>query len=296
VTNAKKMAADGFQTALDGFLGDVLLGGTYYTSDKYFSAKSKYLRYFTQFVDQTVSRVGMDVIVEALYQEILELWDNHDLEKYLIDDFIAMIDREKGNILQDIYEELNRLRPDNDSCAILFRNFKLLNRGFHAIVQQGVMSRQHIQVFYPFTNDFNLLEQLLKIRPTVTAYRKHYIRLFRKNFKHYADIPISSSMLPIRKAPFFHKLSEILMKKNASFPMLTGKKVGVNYNYNLWHSWLRESALLRDKAAGILCENGIGTNHIQETLENIRNNSEIGSGKLFHLAGIARWFGISNDS
>jgi hypothetical protein len=120
---AERMHEDGFTQVLDGFAGGPLLAGQFYTSDRYFSFRSRIARFFTTLIDEPVSRIGLEEIARALLEDISELTDLRRLSGYIAPDFLEVMDRERENLLQDIYREVERLRPDNDSVALLYRNF-----------------------------------------------------------------------------------------------------------------------------------------------------------------------------
>lgn len=293
---AKKISTDGFDSVLDGLLGGVLLGGEYYTCDRYFSPPGRCARFLAKFIDQKISKIGIDAVTKILFADICSPQVENVLKSYLKKNFIAQLSSEKVNILQDIYNEVKSLVPPNDSVAILFRNFKIANRGRKAIVQQGVMTRQFINVYYPFA-DFDLMELLLKIKPTVTAYKKLYLSLYRYHFQSYSNLLYGKSLLPLKMSVLAHKLSENLLSKGISIPFITGRTSGKSLNPNNWHIWLKGSQLLRDKVISYLaCEGGIGDKrHLTLQMNRLATGEETGSGKIFHLASISKWLSMTKN-
>jgi asparagine synthetase B (glutamine-hydrolysing) len=294
--SARSIRGQGSDRVLDGFLGDVFLGGSFYSSDRFFSLLSRCGRYLTLFKDQKVSAIGLDRIAEVLVDEISEVRDEASLAKYLTDDAVARLKAEQPTIAQDIYQELKSLSPADDSLAILFRNFKVANRCLHAIAQQGVMSRQFLQVYYPFTNDVPFLDYLLTLRPHVTAYRKLYLNLFRRRYRAYAEALYGGSLLPLRRSALAHKWSAISMSSKVSLPLITGKLPGHSLNWNNWQLWLRESRPLRDKVSQWLCDTGIGEKErVAATMSQVASGDTQGSGKVFHLAAIGKWLSLAHS-
>ena len=286
---AQQMAAEDLQVAVDGYLGDVYLGGTYYSNDKYFPPWVVLPRLLARLVDQSVAKLGLEVIVEALYSEICDLSDPSELLGFVSKDFLHILDQKREDVLQDIHDELVRLWPDNDSISLLFRDFLVANRGRHAIAQQAVMCRQHVAVRFPFTNDFPLLRALLQLPPEMTAYRRYYIRLFRKCFPEFASIPYDSTMLPLARSPLSHKWSSILSSRGLRIPYVTGARTSRVRPID-WNTWIREDADIRElirislQRAGI--DNGSRT---RQELENVARGRRSAGGKLLHVAAAARW-------
>jgi len=205
-----------------------------------------------------------------------------------------MLKKAKIDILEDIYHELLRLRPKNDSLSILYRNFLMANRLIHAIVQQGVMCRQFVNVAYPFTNDFDFLQLILKARPEIVADRHFYIKLYRRHYPRYAAIPWGISQLPLKRSPFSHKLSEKMIKNGLFVPGLTGNFGGRSLSENNWQRWLYESASLREELIRGFDIGGIASANIKHTMMMIENGEKRGNGKLMHLSAIGRWSRLAN--
>lgn len=293
---ARAIRAQGFHSVLDGFLGDVFLGGTYYSSDRHFSWLSRCGRYATLFKDQKISHVGLERITEALLHEISEVKEDGPLAQYLSDESVAKLRAEWPNIREDAYQVLKSLLPAGDSMAILFRNFKVANRSLHAITQQGVMSRQFLQVYYPFTNDFPVLDYLLTLRPHVTAYRKFYFDLFRRRFQPYAEVEYGASLLPLKRSALAHKWSSIALSSHVPLPFVTGRAKGNSLNWYNWPLWLKNSRPLRDKVASWLDDSGLGEkDRVCSSMGQLATGAMRGSGKVFHLAAIGKWASLAKS-
>jgi hypothetical protein len=73
-------------------------------------------------------------------------------------------------------------------------------------------------------------------------------------------------------------------------PFLTGKTNGKILDFNNWRIWFKESQALREKFTHLLSENGLADkNTLHANMSQIASGQKTGSGKLFHLATIARW-------
>ena len=286
---AQLMAMDGWKRVLDGFAGDVLIGGTYYNSIKR-SFKCNILERLTiKFRDHDIAALDFDRIAEKIYTDICEVPDPEIFQGFASSDWIEKLKHAKVDILEDIYKELLRLRPDNNSLALLYRNFLTANRLAHSISQQGVMCRQFVNVAYPFTNDFDFLQLILNVKPEVVADRHFYIKLYKRHYPRYAAVPWGSSLLPLHRSPFSHKLSGKLVKHGLRVPGLTGNPRGRSLSENNWQRWFHESATLRDVVTQGMHMAGIADSNINRTMVMIEKGIKNGNGKLMHLSAIGRW-------
>ncbi len=294
---AEKIAADGYAGVLDGLCGDVMLGGSYYGHDKYFGSNKRVKRLFAVPHDVKYSDIATDRIAEAIFSDILQVNDPGSLNGMLNDEAVKTILDEKVNIMQDIYECIQASRPVEDSMAMLWRNFLLATRAAHYTNQQGVVCKKFINVYYPFTNDREFARTAMSIRPEDSMYRRYYLRLYRRCYPRYADIPYGDTLIPIRRPALNHKLSKILISKNLSIPMLTGSPRGKVRDPNGWSIWLEESGKLREYVRSCLASAGL----LDETradgyFKEIASGKTRGGGKLFHLASIAKWMTLPKSS
>lgn len=284
---AEQIRKDGYTAILDGFLGGAL-SGFYYTFDQHLFPNN-YLRLLLIFKDQKVSQLGLEKLTNVLYKELC-IEDTTVVSDYFNNDIATRLELQKDDMMHDIYEELKIHAPKNDSVALLFRNFKIANRAIHAIAMQGVMTRQFVQVYLPFSGDLEYNDLMLNLDPKHVAYKKLYISLFKKHFPAYAELLYGHSKLPLKRSPFSHKWASRLNKKKLKIPYLTGNNFGLNQNPNNWNSWLKESPSLRDKAISYFNLDGIGNEeNVKRIFKGIEEGSKKGSGKIFHLAGIANW-------
>jgi hypothetical protein len=294
--SARQMQKDGHTWVTDGYWGGVQTHPGGYDCDRYFSLISRIARWFTVFIDQKVSSIGLDRIAETLTGYLLE---THLVIEFLSDfvseEFIAELSKQKSQIKNDVYEELKRLVPPNDSLAILWRKYISSNRGLRQHAQQGVMCRSFINVYYPYCGDLNHHRLQLRVKPSVSAYDRQLIILYRKRFPEYADIPYGSSLLPLRVSPFRSKLSRILISSGRQIPLLTGETGGRARDANSWVVWLKKSQALRENAADFLREGGIiNEKAIAKTFDDISTGKKKGTGQIFHLASLAKWITLSN--
>lgn len=284
---AKQICNDGYNAILDGFLGGAL-AGFYYTFDQHLFP-SNFLRLFLIFKDQKISKIGLEELTNVLFNEI-SIKDKNVVYDYFNYEVASKLESKIEDIKHDIYEELKIHEPQNDSVAILYRNFKIANRAIHAISMQGVMSRQFVQVYLPFSGDLHYNDLILNLDPEDVAYKKFYISLFKKHFPSYAELLYGQSKLPLKRSLLAHKWSSRLKKKGINIPYLTGNDFGLNQSPNNWDSWLKESPALRNKAINYFNADGIGNHEqVNKIIGGIADGSKQGSGKIFHLAGIANW-------
>lgn len=192
---SKEIQADGYSNILDGFLGDVLLGGSCFRNDRDFSVFYRLARFATIFHDISLSKTGLDSISRTLVKDISGPRTIREKFPFLSEDFAREIDKYQSCLIEAVADECRRLIPENDSLGLLYRNFLTENRGLHAIAQQGVMCRSHVRPLYPFTNDRELFYSCLKLAPETTAYRRFHIRRFNEHFPEYAKITYDDSMI-----------------------------------------------------------------------------------------------------
>lgn len=286
---SKKIKENGFNNILDGFLGDVMLGGSYYRSDRGFSVNVRLARYATVFKDLAVSKIGLESISTALAKDISVVRDLREKFPFLSSEFAHEIEKHRPYLLEDIERECERVVPENDSLGLLYRNFLLHNRGLHAIAQQGVMCRSHLRPLYPFTNDRDLFNFCLRLTPESTAYRKSYVRLFKTQFPEYAKITYGDSMIALKYRPFVHGAYKLLARSEAAVFGVDNRKLKLSVSPNNWSWWLRNSERLRDKLTSDLTGSDIvDKRELDKFIVQIRNGEREGGG-LFHLASIAKW-------
>ena len=287
---AMHMAQSGFRSVTDGRLGGVLLGGEYYKGDRQHGSLSRLGRLATYFVDQSVSRLGMDKVATGIFDQISEVRSLSSALPFLSQAFVGEMEARRMQLLEDIRDECQILEPENDSLAILYRRFLMQNRGRKAISQQGVMCRQFLQVLYPLSNDWELLDACQALEPRRTAYRRYYIRLFRHEYPTYAALPYGSSLTPVSKSPWIHDYHKLLAKVAAKNRMVKRFSPLVPVSQNNWSTWMRDSPLLREKLTHYLCQSGIAEpDKLKKYLLGISRGDVSATGKLFHVAAIAQW-------
>ena len=284
------IATTGISSLLDGFLGDVLIGGSYYQNDRGLTSWSKFGHKLTYFIDQKIEQIGIERIADAMHDTISEVRSAESLHGYLSPECIASIEAQRPAIREDLIGELEAAYPATDSVALMYRNFLIANRGRNAISQQCVMSRGSLRIACPFTNDFDLLRLLLKLSPEETAYRRFYIRLFSRAYPLYADIPYGDSMLPLRRGPLAHKLSGYFLSNGLRLPLLTPERSPTRKSAIAWDRWLRESAALREQIQSALLDaNMARPDELNLAMQDIAQGRKAGNGKLTHIAAAARW-------
>lgn len=291
---AEKIASNDHMGVFDG-LADI--GGALYCHDRYFGFNKNLKRIFARSYDVKYSQFSMNQIVEAIYEDILQVKNFGNFRHFLNDDSISTINTEKTSILQDIWNCIQDTKPELDSMALLWRNFHWTTRVSHYTIQQGIMCKKYVNVYYPFTNDREFNRLAMSIQPKDAMYWRYYIRLYRRCHPVYAEIPYGATLLPIRRPVLNHKLSKILLSMNLSIPYLTGSSQGKVRDPNGWSIWLEESAKLRDYVQSSLesaCM--LDKSRADQYFKDIASGKIKGSGKLFHLASIAKWMTISKSS
>ena len=287
---ARQVHSDGYDGILDGYLGGVFNGAGYLDCDRYFSLTTKLGRFLTVYVDQKVSGIGRDRIAEAILDSILEVHDDADLLEYVSGDFIDRLRAEWPSILDDIRLQVDRFTPANDSLAVLWNNLVLANRSAHAIVQQMVISRSFLNVYCPISGDLDFHRMQRRIAPEDAAYDRMYLRMYRRRFPEYGKLPYGVSLIPLNRSPFSHKWSTILLTKGLHIPFLTGNADFRERDANSWGKWLRQSRSMRDTVQAFLRDGGIWSGEkSSRVFDEMGIGVRGGSGKIFHLASIARW-------
>jgi hypothetical protein len=157
--------------------------------------------------------------------------------------------------------------------------------------------RAFLDVYCPFSGDMEYLRMQWRIPPARSAFRRKYIEMYRRRFPDFGKIPYGASLIPLTSPPLMHKWSIILMSKGVSIPGLTGNARGRERDANSWKKWLRQSPAMREAALAFLREGGIldEANGVG-TFDAVQAGSERVSGKVFHLAGIAKWLALSGGT
>jgi len=296
--SARQMQKDGYTWVTDGYWGGIQIHPGGYDSNRYFSLIAKIAGYATMFIDQKVSTIGLDQITEKLTNYLLESHRVHaHLGDFVSTDFITELSKQKSQIKQDVYNELKRLVPSNDSLAILWRKYISSNRGPHQHAQQGVMCRSFINVYYPFCGDLDHHRLQLQVKPRVSAYNRQLIKLYRRRFPKYADLPYGDTHLPLKTSAFRSKIGIKLISKGIRIPFLAGNTGGRERDANSWGTWLRNSQTLRDNTTELLRDGGIiNEKDIANTFKAIASGTKAGTGQVFHLASIGKWISMSGKN
>jgi len=254
----------------------ILLGGAHYDDLRRLTRASRVGSLVNAFVDASVAKIGLDAIATALFHREAGEGREGFLAQALGREMSLPFASERAAILQDISDELTRLRPGNDSVALLVRNFFIANRSLRRTVHQGIMCRRYLQVYYPFT-DITLMEALFKLQPRHTAYRKLYLGLFRRHFPDYAELPYAASMLAPRRGSFWHGWSERYRGWKKYFTNTPSWE-------SHWQSWANESRLLRAKVTALFREGWQRQDEWEDTLGRLALGP--GLGDLVQLAAL----------
>lgn len=285
---ARRIGQDGLDTALDGYAGDVLLGGSFYDFGRFLSKPQRWVQAATHLVaDRRVRDVGYEALVEGLYESLVDRGAPDWLARHADADVARLLTAQRPGILQDIWTVLREIAPPDGSVAVAMRDFKLMQKALHSTINQGVLCRRFVRVAYPLFCDTALLRATWTIAPRHTAFRRFYVRLFRKHFPAYAAVPYAASLLPLRSSPLAHRWAKSLRSYGLRFP---GRAPGhVEERYDEWNAWLRESATLRGRAIGLLADLGLSAPaKLQAAIEPIASGQAKGSGDLFHVGAVAQ--------
>ncbi|HEQ98421.1 MAG TPA: hypothetical protein ENO22_03660 [candidate division Zixibacteria bacterium] len=295
---ARRMSEDGYGWTTDGFWGNIQIHPGGYNCEKYFSTLSRIGSYFTIFIDQKISKIGLDRIVETMNNHMYRTHHSYqNLDDFLSEEFLEEISKQREHILEDVSREIHRLVPSNDSLAILWRKFISVNRGCHQHGQQGVQCRSFVNVLYPFCADLDHHKTQLKVEPRVAAYDRQIIKLYRKRFPDYGNLPYGATLMPLNTPAFRSKLCGVLMSKGIHIPLLTGNPKGRERDANSWGRWLRTSKSLRETARCFINDGGIiNSKTFDNSMARIENGDLVATGQIFHMASIARWIKLSRGS
>lgn len=282
---ADRIAADGHHRVLDGFAGGPVLGGLFSTTRQSWRSHMDKLR--ARHRDEIIDTPDMESIARDIYSMICELPDPARMAGYLAPDFIADLQLARDDVINDIRDELERLRPADNSVALLVRNFTIANRTAHSIALQGVLSRRTLAVAFPFAADYGFLKLALSVPLSRAAYRRLHMQVFCAHFPRYAEIPYGGgSMLPLHRSAAAHQISKTLLGRGIRVGGLTGP---LTRSPNNWATWLRESEALRELTGDALRAGGIAASGLQGNLRRLADGVATASGKLLHMASIGRW-------
>lgn len=295
---ARKAAEDGVTGVTDGLGGDVYLGNGYYGNAAHYAGlMPKLCRYLARYLDQRVSVIGTEQVARTFLRDLEEKNATHPLSDYLRRDVIAFLEEQRESMYSDILSETVRYMPRNDSMAELRRNLMMANRSAHAIIQQGIMCRCFVRVYYPFVSDLAFLRMQMRFKPHQAAYNRPILRLFRKCYPDYGRIRYGASLVPLSAPPIRHQVSKQLIGRGLYIPWFSGNPHGRQRDANSWASWLRQSETLRQTAVEFMRQGGIVDElRAAKTLNAIRDNRIQASGKMFHMAAIARWIAMSSST
>jgi len=286
---SRRVREDGFDSVVDGCLGDAVFGGSYYKHQEYLSRTGQIFQRLATFKDHSVRQVGLEAIVEAALRAMLdpgaETWAVRALGPETSGGLAAV----KDDMRHDVWTDVRRLAEGEDSAAVVLRNYTILNRNWHGIAQQAVMSRRFLRVFYPIASDVPLMRALLRIPPRETAFRRFQIRLLRTRYPTYAALPYAGSLIPLRRWFRLHHWAPALRRRlGSSLPLIRPALPDVSARYDEWGAWLAESAELRARSGRYLIESGLGNAaRVEQYLAAIADGGERGTGDLVNMAAVA---------
>ncbi len=286
---ARRLREDGFVAAVDGLMGDSLLGGTSFRHQHRFSRSGRYCKTIHRFVDGSVGRIGLDALTEIILDSYTDTSAEGWVSRHLSPAVAARLAAERTEIRQDVWHELNHLASDHDSATLLLRRFRMRSRSANYIRQQGIFTRRFVHVYYPFATDVPLLDAFFRVAPRVTAFHRNQIRMFRRRFPAFGEVPYAKSLLPLKRHSLVHQWGPWLYERGLRLPLLRPRVAAVRQDHDEWHEWLQHSAPLRERAGDLLAKLGLAhPDHLQSKLEDIEHGRERGAGELVHLAALAQ--------
>jgi hypothetical protein len=284
---ARRIGWDGLDTALDGYAGDVLLGGSFYDLGRFLSTPERWIQSANHLSDRRVREVGLEALAEGLYESLLDRGAPDWLARHADADIARLLAAQRPAIVQDIWAVLREIAHPEGSLAVAVRDFKLMQKALHSTINQGVLCRRFVRVAYPLFCDYALLHATWTIAPRHTAFRRLYVRLFRKHFPAYAEVPYAASLLPLRRSPLAHRWAKSFRSYGVRFPIKSRR--AVEEHYDEWDAWLRESETLRGRAIGLLADLGLSRPaKLHAAIDSIGSGAAKGSGDLFHVGAVAQ--------
>lgn len=291
-----RVREDGFDSVVDGCLGDALFGGSYYKHQGYLSRTGRHLQRLAWFKDHSVRRVGLDALVEAALRAMLDAGAQDWAARALGPEVSRRLAAATDEVRHDAWTDIRRLAGGEDSAAIVLRNYTILNRNWHGIAQQAAMSRRFLRVYFPIPCDVPLLQALLRLPPGETAFRRLEIRLLRTRHPRYAALPYAGSLLPLRRSFRLHFWAPALRQRLGSrVPIIRPALPNVSPRYDEWGAWLGESPELRAQAGRFLIEAGLADPAcLENLLAAIADGRERGTGDLVNMAAVGHLTGAGS--
>ena len=293
---SRRVREDGFDSVVDGCLGDALLGGSYYKHQGYLSRAGRHLERLVWFKDHSVRRVGLDALVETALRVMLDASTSDWAARTLGLEVSRQLAAATDDMRHDVWTDMLRLAGGEDSAAIVLRNYTILNRNWHGIAQQAVMSRRFLRVYYPIPCDVALLQALLSIPPRETAFRRLQTRLLRTRYPKYAALPYAGSLLPVQRSFRLHYWAPALRQRLGSrVPIIRPVLPNASPRYDEWEAWLGESPELRAQASRFLIEAGLAdAPRVEKHLAAIADGRERGTGDLVNMAAVGHLIGAGS--
>jgi len=224
---------------LNGFAGDLILGGSYLTNDILLANEEAEL-------------------LQAIYRRMRGAFTNELMSFLFKKDYYS---RMKGIAFESLKQILQ-----------MYKDKKFANRSDHFFLRNRVarntvlglgLTRTQLECRTPFfDNDF--IDFLLTIPPGLRRDHYLYIKVFSKLFPHLVDIPWQETGLPINASRFqewlFHERRKIREKFYRGLgrmfninPSSRNSRPWANYSY-----WLRNCKKLQDFVYQILVNEGVG--------------------------------------
>jgi Asparagine synthase len=283
---ARRIRMDGFENVLDGYLGDVFLGGSYYRDQRQLRRHGRIEGKLGWMRDVSAARLGLDALAELIWTDLVDPGSDAWARSFFGPDAAARFASRKDEIRQDIWNDLRPLAARHDSALRLLRDYRAANRSAHYIAQQGMLCRRFLRPYFPLTNDRAVMEVLASLRPQQVGQRRLQIRLFRRRYPDYAAVPYAGSLLPLGRHPLAHVWAPTFQQ--LGLPLLRPAVNGTVPRYDEWDAWLRGSPRLRDYTVRQLTAMGMAdTATLQTRMDEIAAGRERGSGELVHLASVA---------
>jgi len=268
----KRIRKNNEDIILDGYLGDVLFGGTYFKSNK--NILNKIIDNVTEY--KQIPMQNENKIIEKIYNNHVSIQEEF-LANNLSESFFKKIRNKSKSTLQ---KEINNEKFEFNHIKYVenfYDIFKINNsRGRRFIKVGGIVLNNFVETIYPFF-DYEVFDVYLKIKPNLRYNHKIYYSLYKEHFKEFSNIPSTVSKLSAKTPIFFHfiykQISIILKEKifGKIYFLSKGKLCDKKDSYVDYDRWIREDKELENWLYDII----INGNSTKDGLFNKENLKKI---------------------
>jgi len=295
----KKIRHNNEEIVFDGYLGDVLFGGTYFTKRKknIRDTLANILFGYNEFVMKDDSKK----IENILYKSHESLSDN-TLQKILSSELYEKIKtRARKGLITEIEEAKKEI--GNIKYTENFIDYFLINysRGRRYIKLGGILLNNFIETVCPFF-DYEVFDTYLKIRPKYRAFHRIYFMLYSKKLDEYARIPSTVTKVSPKTPFIFHNFMRYWVPfysrriHNKLNLCSCGKLCKRKDNYVDYDKWLRDDNEIKSwlndiLINGYLVKDGfVNLNGLQEIFNKHFSYKKNYSSLLLRIASLELWY------